>query len=345
MMATPTAAPTAPTNAPMPFGVAHVPLHCSLTKPKPMRPPHTPAIKIAPKASRRAASGGAPDGGPWELGGREALGSSIGHDATHGAVTIRYRDARISQEDPRILLPVRILVVLPTYNEAENVDEVLTRTRAALPDATVLVVDDGSPDGTADAAEAFNATLGNITVMRRVAKTGLGSAYRAGFAWGIANGFDVLIEMDADLSHDPAALPAMIAKLSSSGAGLVIGSRYIPGGEIPNWSWHRKALSKWGNRYAGAVLDMPVHDATSGFRAYRAEVIGRLDLDTIRADGYGFQIEMAYEVRRLGESVVEYPISFRDRVRGTSKMSGNIVVEAMRLVTWWAIRDRVLRRK
>ena len=137
----------------------------------------------------------------------------------------------------------------------------------------------------------------------------------------------------------------MVAALEATQAGLVIGSRYVPGGSIPDWSWHRKALSKWGNRYAGAVLGMPVRDATSGFRVYRADVVERLDLEGVRADGYGFQIEMAYKVGGLGEQVVEYPIAFRDRVRGTSKMSGAIVVEALRLVTWWAVRDRCLHRK
>lgn len=240
---------------------------------------------------------------------------------------------------------MRVLVVLPTYNEVENIGEVLARTRAALPDCTVLVVDDASPDGTADQAEKFDVELGQIVVLRRAAKSGLGSAYRAGFRWGVDNGYQVVIEMDADLSHDPAALPAMIAKLDSSQAGLVVGSRYVPGGEIPNWSWHRKALSKWGNRYAGFVLGLPVRDATSGFRVYRSDVFDRLGLDTVHADGYGFQIEMAYKVRGLGELVVEHPISFRDRERGISKMSGSIVVEALWMVTWWAIHDRVLRRR
>ena len=240
---------------------------------------------------------------------------------------------------------LRTLVVLPTFNEVENIDEVLQRTRAALPDASILVVDDGSPDGTADRAEKLDHDLGNITVLRRAAKSGLGSAYRAGFRWGLSQGYEALIEMDADLSHDPAALPAMVAALEATQAGLVIGSRYVPGGSIPDWSWHRKALSKWGNRYAGAVLGMPVRDATSGFRVYRADVVERLDLEGVRADGYGFQIERAYTVGGLGELVVEYSIAFRDRVRGTSKMSGAIVVEALRLVTWWAVRDRCLHRK
>jgi dolichol-phosphate mannosyltransferase len=238
---------------------------------------------------------------------------------------------------------VRTLVVLPTFNEAENIEEVLRRLRSALPQASVLVVDDGSPDGTADMAEKLDREVGPIAVLRRPAKSGLGSAYRAGFRRGIAEGFDVLVEMDSDLSHDPAALPAMLRTLERTDAGLVIGSRYIPGGAIPAWSLRRRLLSEWGNRYAAAVLGLEVRDATSGFRAYRAPVVGRLDLDGIRADGYGFQIEMAYAVRNLGERVVEHPISFTDRLRGKSKMSGHIVVEALALVTWWGVRDRILR--
>jgi dolichol-phosphate mannosyltransferase len=237
---------------------------------------------------------------------------------------------------------VRTLVVLPTFNEAENIEEVLRRLRAALPDASVLVVDDGSPDGTADMAEKLDRELGPITVLRRPTKSGLGSAYRAGFRRGIDEGFEVLVEMDSDLSHDPGALPAMLATLDRTEAGLVIGSRYIDGGAIPAWSLHRRLLSEWGNRYAALVLGLDVRDATSGFRAYRASAVARLDLEAIRADGYGFQIEMAYAVRNLGERVVEHPISFTDRLRGKSKMSGNIVFEALALVTWWGLRDRVL---
>jgi dolichol-phosphate mannosyltransferase len=238
---------------------------------------------------------------------------------------------------------VRTLVVLPTFNEAENIEEVLQRLRSALPEASVLVVDDGSPDGTADIAEKLDRELGPIAVLRRPSKSGLGSAYRAGFRRGIEEGFDVLVEMDSDLSHDPAALPAMLRTLERTEAGLVIGSRYIPGGAIPAWSLRRRMLSEWGNRYAAVVLGLDVRDATSGFRAYRAPVVARLDLDGIRADGYGFQIEMAYAVGNLGERVVEHPISFTDRLRGKSKMSGHIVIEALALVTWWGLRDRVLR--
>jgi len=236
------------------------------------------------------------------------------------------------------------LVVLPTYDEAENIAVVLGRIRTALPEAHVLVVDDGSPDGTADLAEAEAAELGQIDVLRRTGKAGLGSAYRAGFAWGLERGHDVLIEMDADLSHDPDDLPSLVAA-TEYGADLAIGSRYVPGGSIPDWSWHRRFLSRWGNRYSAGVLGLAVNDATSGFRAYQAEVLEKLDLERIQADGYTFQIEMAYEVVRLGGRIIEVPISFRDRVRGTSKMSGAIVLEALALVTWWGIRDRVLRRR
>jgi dolichol-phosphate mannosyltransferase len=237
------------------------------------------------------------------------------------------------------------LVVLPTFNEAENIDEVLRRVRAALPDATVLIVDDGSPDGTADIAEALSDELGPLEVLRRAKKSGLGSAYREGFRIGIQRGFEALVEMDSDLSHDPAALPSLLAPLDDDAdIGLVVGSRYIPGGSIPHWSLHRRLLSEWGNRYASLMLGVKVRDSTSGFRAYRAAAVAKIDLEQIRADGYGFQIEMAYVIARSGWRVVERPIAFVDRVRGTSKMSSHIVVEALLLVTWWSLRDRLFKR-
>jgi dolichol-phosphate mannosyltransferase len=235
---------------------------------------------------------------------------------------------------------VKALVVIPTYNEAENVDEVIGRTRQAVPDAHVLVVDDNSPDGTAAIAEALGDD--HVHVLRRPGKAGLGAAYRAGFAWGASEGFDVMIEMDADLSHDPAALPGLLAGIEG-GADLVIGSRYVPGGSIPDWAWHRKALSRWGNRYAGAMLRLGVADATAGYRAYRATMLERLDLASIRADGYGFQIEMTYRTAGAGGDIVEVPISFTDRTRGTSKMSSRIIVEALLLVTRWGLSDRLRR--
>jgi glycosyltransferase involved in cell wall biosynthesis len=238
---------------------------------------------------------------------------------------------------------VATLIVLPTYPEATNIVTVLQRIRSVLPDADVLVVDDGSPDGTADLAEATGRERGRITVMRRAAKSGLGSAYRAGFAHGLAAGADVLVEMDADLSHDPAALPSLVAPAQTGEADLVIGSRYVPGGSIPDWPLHRRALSQWGNRYAAAMLRLRVADATAGFRAYRADTLRAIDLDTVSTDGYGFQIDMAYRVRRAGGRIVEIPIEFHDRVRGTSKMSWRIIVEALAAVTWWGVRDRLKR--
>jgi len=233
-----------------------------------------------------------------------------------------------------------VLVVLPTYNESENIHHVLGRIRAALPEATVLVVDDGSPDGTADTAEVLGKELGNIEVMRRQSKSGLGSAYRAGFRWGLDRGFGACIEMDADLSHEPEALPSLVAPLAD-GKELVIGSRYVPGGVIPNWAWHRRLLSRGGNLYASTLLGLGVSDATAGFRCYAASLLERIDLDQVRAEGYGFQIEMTYAARRAGAPILEVPISFVDRVEGESKMSAFIVFEALGLVTLWGLQRLV----
>ena len=239
---------------------------------------------------------------------------------------------------------LRPLIVLPTYNEAENIAEVLRRVRAAVPGAAILVVDDSSPDGTAGIAQAMANEVGAVDILSRPQKSGLGSAYRDGFKWGRERGFDVLVEMDSDFSHDPADLPRLL-KGVDEGADLVIGSRYVPGGEIPHWPWHRRALSKYGNRYSSAMLRLDVRDLTAGYRAYRGEMLDRIDIDAVRAEGYGFQVEMTYFAANAGGRIVEIPIKFVDRVRGTSKMSSAIVVEAMGLVTWWGIRDRLLRRR
>jgi dolichol-phosphate mannosyltransferase len=234
-------------------------------------------------------------------------------------------------------------VVLPTYQEAANVVVALQRIRAAVPSADILVVDDNSPDGTADLAAAAATELGGVDVLRRPGKAGLGSAYRDGFRRGMEMGVEVLVEMDADLSHDPATLPTLLR--ASADADLVIGSRYVPGGAIPDtWPAHRRALSRWGNRYAAAVLGLHIADMTAGFRAYRTEMVRKIDVDTVSTDGYGFQIDMTYRVARAGGRIVEVPIEFTDRVRGKSKMSGRIIVEALGAVTWWGIRDRLLRR-
>ena len=238
---------------------------------------------------------------------------------------------------------LRPLIVLPTYNEAENIADVLRRVRAAVPGAAILVVDDSSPDSTAGIAQAMAAEVGAVDILSRPQKSGLGSAYRDGFKWGRERGFDVLVEMDSDFSHDPADLPRLL-KGVDEGADLVIGSRYVPGGEIPHWPWHRRALSKYANRYSSAMLRLAVRDLTAGYRAYRGEMLDRIDIDAVRAEGYGFQVEMTYFVANAGGRIVEIPIKFVDRVRGTSKMSLAIVVEAMGLVTWWGIRDRMLRR-
>lgn len=234
---------------------------------------------------------------------------------------------------------MRTLIVIPTYLEALNITEVLTRVRAAVPQADILVVDDSSPDGTAELARALGEELGQIDVLVRPKKDGLGNAYRHGFRVGMDRDYEVLVQMDADLSHDPAALPLLLGTLDD-GAEAVIGSRYIPGGSVPHWPWYRRALSKWGNRYACLVLGMSVHDATAGFRAYRVDALNAIDVFSTRAQGYGFQIETAYRVSRSGRRLAEVPITFTDRVRGASKMSFAVMVEELLLVTWWGIRDR-----
>ena len=228
---------------------------------------------------------------------------------------------------------MRVLVVLPTYNEAENISTVLERVRAALPDASVLVVDDNSPDQTAELAEKASAQLGGIEVMRRPGKSGLGTAYRDGFRWGLERDYEVLVQMDSDLSHDPDALPGLVAPLAT-GADAVIGSRYVAGGSIPEWSTSRRLLSRAGNLYASLMLGVPVKDSTAGFRAYSASLLRRLDLDKARADSYGFQIEMTFLSIEAGAKVIEVPIRFVDRELGTSKMSTYTIVEALVLVTF-----------
>lgn len=233
----------------------------------------------------------------------------------------------------------RVLVCTPTYIEAVNIEELLHRVRAALPDADILVLDDNSPDGTADVAERVGAEVGNVEVLRRPSKRGLGEAYRAGFTVGLARGYDVLIQIDADLSHDPAVLPELIAAVDR-GADLVIGSRYVPGGDVPYWPWRRRALSRYGNRYARFMLQTEVQDGTAGFRAYRADTLKAVEYETTRAKGYGFQMELAYRVSNIGGRIVEVPITFTDRVRGHSKMSMAVMVEEMALISWWGICDR-----
>lgn len=234
---------------------------------------------------------------------------------------------------------MRALLVLPTYDEAENVRRVLRAVRLASPDTDVLVVDDASPDGTAQIAEDEAANLGQISLLRRSGKQGLGSAYREGFTWGLQRGYEVLIEMDADLSHDPEDLHRLIETVES-GADLAIGSRYVAGGSVRGWAWHRRALSIGGNLYARIALGVAVRDMTSGFRAYRSDVLSKVPLGEVTSDGYGFQIEMAREVALAGGRILEVPICFSERTAGHSKMSGRIVGEALLYVTRWALAQR-----
>ncbi len=230
---------------------------------------------------------------------------------------------------------MRTLVVLPTYNEILNVELMLRTLREVVPECHVLVVDDHSPDDTAVKARVVAEELGHIEVLERDAKSGLGGAYRAGFAWGLEHGYDHVVEIDCDFSHDPRALPTLLAQAREH--DVVIGSRYVEGGHIPRWTWSRRLLSRGGNQYASIVLGLGVADSTSGYRVYSRSALEKMHYETVRADGYGFQIEMTYRARRAGASIVEVPISFSDRQRGESKMSKAIVIEALALVTKWAL--------
>ena len=230
---------------------------------------------------------------------------------------------------------MRALVVIPTYDEAESVVEVLDRVLQAEPRADVLVVDDGSPDGTAELVKKRAADEPRVHLMERSGKQGLGAAYRAGFGWGLERGYDALVEMDADLSHPPERLPTLLDGLA--GADLVIGSRYVPGGRTVNWSRAREAISRGGNAYVRLALGVPVHDCTAGYRAYRREVLEELPVQSVRSNGYCFQIEMAHKTWQEGFRVVEVPITFTERASGVSKMSRQIVAEALARVTQWAL--------
>jgi dolichol-phosphate mannosyltransferase len=235
--------------------------------------------------------------------------------------------------------PVRSVVVVPTFNEAENIVGFLRAVRQAVPDADVLVVDDNSPDGTAALAEEVASELGRIKVLRRAGKQGLGAAYRHGFVTAFDEGYDAIVSMDSDFSHDPAVIPTML-QLVADGADAVIGSRYVPGGATVDWPLRRRLLSRWGNRYTAAVLRLPVRDCTSGFRAYRAAALQGINPASTTAEGYAFLTELVRKLIATGSTIVETPIVFRDRQFGTSKMSGRIIAESMLLVTKWGIFDR-----
>lgn len=233
----------------------------------------------------------------------------------------------------------RVLVIVPTYDEAENIELVLDRLRTSVPTAHALVVDDGSPDGTAEIAEKLAAEDPRVHVLRRTTKSGLGPAYVAGFRWARAHGYDIVVEMDADGSHAPEQLPYLLAALD--GADLVLGSRYVPGGHVADWPVHRLLLSKAGNRYTRWALRLPLSDATGGYRAARAELIDALPFDDVASQGYCFQVDWAWRAVRAGARVAEVPITFTEREFGRSKMSGSIVGEALVRVTVWGLRDRL----
>lgn len=239
------------------------------------------------------------------------------------------------------------LVIVPTYNEAENVHEIASRILGTVPTAHLLVVDDGSPDGTGDLVEQLAVSDQRVHLIRRAGKLGLGSAYVAGFRWGLEQGFDLLIEMDADGSHPADRLPALIAAVTDADPAddvmLAIGSRWTAGGAVVDWPKHRELLSRGGNGYARLMLGIDVHDITAGFRVYRADAIARMQLDTIDSKGYCFQVDMTLRVHDLGGRIVEVPITFKDRVLGVSKMSQAIVVEAMLRVTQWGLQRRIRR--
>ncbi|OUZ12595.1 dolichol-phosphate mannosyltransferase [Aeromicrobium sp. PE09-221] len=235
----------------------------------------------------------------------------------------------------------RALVILPTYNERENIIDALDRVLAAV-DADVLVVDDSSPDGTAQLARDYGDE--RVHVLERSDERGLGSAYVAGFGWGLERGYGILVEMDADGSHPADRLGALIEEIQAGRADLAIGSRWVRGGSVVDWPKRREVLSRGANTYVRLALGLHVHDATAGFRAFSADLLQSYDLAAVDARGYCFQIDMTARGRDLGARIVEIPIEFKDREKGTSKMSGDIIVEAMQKVTWWGLRRLAGRR-
>ncbi|MEV4677215.1 MULTISPECIES: polyprenol monophosphomannose synthase [Actinomadura] len=233
----------------------------------------------------------------------------------------------------------RVLVIIPTYNERDNIERIAGRVRAAVPSVDVLVVDDASPDGTGEVADAMAAADEQIQVLHREGKDGLGPAYIAGFRWAAEHGYDVMVEMDADGSHQPEELPRLLAALED--ADLVIGARWVPGGKVRNWPKRREALSRGANTYARLMLGIPLHDATAGYRAFRAATLAKIGLDEVDSRGYCFQIDLALRAVRQGLRVVEVPITFVEREHGTSKMSRDVMAEAALRITQWGMSDRV----
>ncbi|MFF5225714.1 polyprenol monophosphomannose synthase [Dactylosporangium sp. NPDC000521] len=232
----------------------------------------------------------------------------------------------------------RVLVIIPTYNEADNIRPIVERVRAATPGVDVLIADDNSPDGTGRIADELAGADPGVHVLHRPGKQGLGAAYLAGFAWGTDHGYDAVVEMDADGSHAPEELPRLLDALRD--ADVVLGSRYVKGGKTVGWPWHRHLISRSGNLYVRTALGMPLRDATGGYRAYRVPVLDKIDIGSIASQGYCFQVDLAWRAYRNGFRVQEVPITFAERQRGHSKMSSNIVREALWLVTVWGASHR-----
>jgi dolichol-phosphate mannosyltransferase len=228
------------------------------------------------------------------------------------------------------------LVILPTYNEIENLESVIGRIRQWAPVADVLIVDDASPDGTGELADRLATDDPGITVMHRSGKAGLGRTYLAGFDYALGRDYRFVVEIDADGSHDPAELPMML-ELADAGADIVIGSRWVPGGSVRNWPWIRQAISRAGNGYARAVLQSRIHDITAGYRVYATDALRSLELGSISSQGYCFQIELAWRLERSGKRIIEHPIVFSERAAGRSKMHAGIVLEALLRVTLWGL--------
>ena len=233
----------------------------------------------------------------------------------------------------------RVVMVVPTYNEADNLAWIVGRLRQAQPGVDVLVVDDSSPDGTGAIADALASADPQVHVLHRAGKEGLGAAYLAGFAWALTEGYDVIGEMDADGSHQPEQLGRLLAGVAD-GADLVIGSRWVPGGSVVNWPWQREALSRGGNLYVRALLGIHVRDATAGFRLFRRSTLETIDLGSVASTGYVFQTDLVGRTLNAGLRVQEVPIEFVERVRGDSKMSGAVALESLKRVTQWGLRER-----
>ncbi len=232
----------------------------------------------------------------------------------------------------------RVVIVIPTYNEVENLRWIVGRVRSAVPDADVLVVDDGSPDGTGDLADTLAAEDRHVSVVHRTQKAGLGAAYLHGFAVALERGYDVIGEMDADGSHQPEQLPTLLEALA--GADLVIGSRWVPGGSVVNWPLSRKALSVGGNVYARLALGIPVRDVTAGYRLFRRTTLEAIDLGSVASSGYCFQADLAWRTAQAGLRIVEVPIEFVERERGQSKMDRAVATESLRRITLWGLAER-----